>query len=208
MPKKVLTLDAPNDLVLEWRGLFKTMTVTLGGRELGVFGDKRSLEAGQSFPLPSGSRLHVQLEKKFAGPELVVKRDGVPVAGSATDPEVQIAAAYGVLFFIAALNIGLGLVAELAHVGFLQRFGLGWPSVGFGAVFVVLGVLVWKARSRVALILGIVIFAVDGVLGMYLVMKQLGPNHTPPLGGIIMRVFLLLPMINGVKALGAKRATS
>ena len=207
MPKKVLTLNAPNDLVLEWRGLFKTMTVTLAGRELGTFPDKRSLQAGRGFPLPSGGELFIQLEQKFGGPELVVKRDGVPVAGSATDPEVQISAAYGVMFFIAALNLALGLVAELGHVGVLQRFGLGWPSVGFGALFVVLGVLVWKARSRIALVLGIVIFAVDGVVGIYHAMELMGPNHSPPMGGIIMRVFLLLPMINGVKALGAKRAS-
>ncbi len=206
MPKKVLTLDAPNDLVLEWRGLFKTMTVTLAWRELTTFADKRSLEAGRGIPLPSGGELWVQLEKKFAGPELVVKRDGVPVKGSATDPEVQIAAAYGVMFFIAALNIGLGLAAQLGNVGFLQRLGLGWASVGFGALFVLLGVLVWKARSRIALVLGIVIFAIDGVLGIYYAMQQLGPHQSPPMGGIIMRVFLLLPMINGVKALGAKRA--
>jgi hypothetical protein len=74
--------------------------------------------------------------------------------------------------------------------------GINTISIAFGLTFLVLG-LGAKRKSRGALIIAIAILAIDGILGVILVIDQ----GRIPTGGIMARIFLLLPMIQGVKAI-------
>lgn len=101
------------------------------------------------------------------------------------------------VYFVAGLNIVLGLAAALFNVEFLQQIGIGFGSILFGLVFLALGFFVQR-RSAAALILAIVVFALDGVLGLYLAASQ---GYNPGSGGIVARVFLLIPMVQGLGAI-------
>ena len=201
MPKQQLALDpgGPKRLVISWKGMWKSLTVSLDGRELGVIPDKATLKAGQDFPLPDGSLLHVQLLQKPFQVELQVLRNGQPLPGSASDPGGKLKLAYGVIFFVAALNILLGVVAETTGSDIMKTIGLGIQSVIVGAVFLLLGVFVVK-RSLAALVIAIVLFAVDAVATFVLVISAGGQ---PAIGGIVMRVFLLYGMAQGIPAIRA-----
>jgi hypothetical protein len=98
------------------------------------------------------------------------------------------------MFFIAGLNIVLDLIATVFQIRFLQAIGIGVFSIVFGLVFLALGFFV-RRMSVAALILAIVIFALDGILGLIFA-AQAGGN--PSVAGIIVRVVLLIPMIQGV----------
>ena len=88
--------------------------------------------------MPDGSTLTVQLVKKLTSVELRLLRDGQPLPGSATDPETLLKGAYVILYFIAGLNIVLGAIAYLLKAEILQSMGMGFYSIVFGAVFLVL----------------------------------------------------------------------
>jgi hypothetical protein len=203
MPKKSYPLEAGSSRTVDlaWRGIWKDFTVSVDGRELGRMNGQDELVHGGSWTLEDGSRLQVILDKSLMNVELQVTRNGVPLPGSASDPKARFAAAAGIIFFIAGLNVVLGALAEFAQVKLLLDMGLGWGVMIFGLIYGGLGLAVRKG-SRVALVLAIGLFAVDGILTIYFGLEAGGQ---PPIGGIVFRVFLLAAMI---KALGAGKPSS
>lgn len=167
MPKKSYALEVGGQKRLEisWKGVWKNTTIQLDGDVIGIMNGQKELVAGQEYLLPDGTGLSVRLVKKFSGAELQVLREGTPLPGSASDPETRIKTAYGIIFFVAGLNLVLGLLAVVLDVEFLQTLGLGFYSIIFGLVFFGAGFLV-KRRSLVALVVVIVIFALVGIMGI------------------------------------------
>jgi len=107
---------------------------------------------------------------------------------------------------IAALNAGLGLLAVVANVTFLLNLGLGVSSIVAGAIYGGLGYLVKAKHSRVALIIAIALFVLDGLASMVFTAQASG---RPPIGGLIARVFLLIPLWKGLgplKELNSRKA--
>lgn len=204
MPKKTYALErnGPARVEIEWRGKWKDVRVRADGAELGIFANKNELEAGREFSLPSGGVLAVQLVRGFAAVELRVMRDGVSVPGSAGDPAQRVKEAAYMLYFIAALNVVLGGLVELARVEFLGSIGAGWASVVGGAIFALLG---WQTskRSRVALSLGIGLLALDTI---WLLVNAIQSVQSPAIGGLVARLFFFTPLANGLRGLRELRS--
>ena len=200
MPKKRFPLSSGLSSVveLEWRGMWKDFTVRVDGQALGTMSGQDELIKGGSWALADGSKLDVALKKSALGAELQVTRDGVPLPGSPTDPLARMRGAAGIAFFIAGLNVLLGAIAMATESHLLAELGLGWASIVFGAIFLGLGFGIRKG-SLIALIAAIVLFALDGVLGLYWVIEAGG---RPGVGGLVFRVFLVLAM---AKAIGAAK---
>jgi hypothetical protein len=200
MPKQSYSLVAggPKRLELSWQGLWRHLTVILDGRVIGTFPDQKALSAGQVFKLPDGSPLKIQLVRKYGSTELQVQRNDLPLPGSSSDPQVRLKTAYWMIFFIAGLNLVLGVLAWFFNIQALLQIGFGFGSVLFGLVFLLLGFLVQRKRSYFALILAIVLLFVDGIVGMVLSTLQ---GYSPSVGGFIGRIILMIPMIQGLGAL-------
>jgi hypothetical protein len=184
-------------LEVSWKGLWREINISLDGSPVGTIPDQNALVAGQIFSLPDGSKLSVQLIKKFGSNELQILRNGEPLPGSASDPDAKVKSAAGIVFFIAGLNLVLGLVSVLFQIELLQSLGLCYFSILFGFVFLLLGFFI-RRRSSVALILAIAIFTLDGLIG---IISAVTMGYTPGISGIFVRIFLLIPMIQGVSAI-------
>jgi hypothetical protein len=199
MPAKQLALEkgGPLRLEIEWQGNFKDFEVRLDGTLLGSFADRQALSEGEVFPLDDGSRLEVKLRKIGILPELFLARDGVPLPGSEADPEQRVNAAASMIFFVAGLNALLGLVAAAFDLQFLRTLGLGLGSLVVAAIYGGLGYLVKEKRSSVALGLAVGLFVLDGLSMLFF----LEPGQAPPIGGLVARVFFLVPMVMGFPAL-------
>lgn len=204
MPKQSFALEAGGEKRLEvsWKGLYKDVTVSLDGNLVGVIPNQKALSAGQEFLLTDGSTIKVQLVSKLTSTELQILRNGQPLPGSSSDPQTRFKTAYGIVYFVAGLNLVLGLVSFLFDVEFLQQVGIGFGSIIFGLAFLALGFFVQR-KSSLALILAIVVFALDGILGVVFAASQ---GYTPGAGGIIARIFLLIPMVQGVGAIKALKS--
>ena len=206
MPKNSYALEAGGEKRLEvsWKGMYNNVTVSLDGNEVGVIPDSKALSAGQEFRLVDGSTIKVRLVNKFLSPELQVTRNGQPLPGSSSDPQTRFKNAYLMVYFVAGLNLVLGFISILFDVEFLQTLGIGSVSIIYGLVFLVLGFFVQR-RSAVALILAIVLFALDGILGFVL---AIAGGYNPGIGGMVARIFLLIPMIQGIGAIKALKSKS
>jgi hypothetical protein len=204
MPTKTFALEkgGPERLEIEWQGNFKDVEVRFDGVLLGSFDNAKALDAGGSYTLEDGSTLEVK-RAVTAGfvPELTLTRNGKPLPGSAADPEQRVASAAGMIFFVAGLNALLGLVAVAFNVTFLQSMGLGLASILEGAIFGALGYFV-RQRSIVALGVAVGLFVLDGVA----LLASASASGSPPIGGLVARCFLLVPMVMGFPALRALQA--
>jgi hypothetical protein len=192
-----LTPGGPQRLVVSWRGVWKDVTIELDGSVVGTIPDQKALSAGQQFALPDGSSLSIQLVQKLTVPELVILHDGQPLPGSASDPQTRLRTAYGMVFLVAGLNIVLGILACVLQVEFLRSIGISVYSLVFGVVFLLLGFLV-KRRSLAALVIAVLLFALDGILGAVFSILQ---GDAPSTAGLLARVALLVPMIQGISAI-------
>jgi hypothetical protein len=201
MAKQVLALEqgGPKRLEISWEGTFKNFTIKLDGSEVGKLADQNALKLGQSFGLPDGSTLSVKLKSATLASELEVLRNGKPVPGSATDPVTRLSSAWGVLYFIGGFNVLLGIAAVVFQWDFLLNLGIGVFSAGFGAVYLLLGYLTSR-RILIALIAAIVLFAIDGVLG---VVSAIGNTSGSPVAGIVVRLLFLWVLVQGIGAIAA-----
>jgi hypothetical protein len=186
-------------LELSWHGLWKDMTVSVDGNLIGIIQDQDALLAGREFQLPDNSRLNIQLVKKFTSVELQVLRNGRPLPGSIAHPESILRTAYGVIFFIAGLNLITGVVAEIFRVQWLLQAGFNYFDIVFGLVFLVLGLFV-KRLSNVALIIAIVVFALDGIVLCVLPIMR---GNNPNTAFLLVRILLIIPMYRGISAIKA-----
>ena len=199
MPSKNYALDrgGPERVGVAWEGAFKELSVTFDGTPLGSFATAKELETPRSLPLPDGSQLTVALAKFGPFPELRISRDGQALPRTSGDPQTQLEGAYTMLFLVAGLNAALGLFAAMLDIGFLQSIGVGWGSVFAGIIYAGLAALV-KRRSTVALAVAVGLFALDGLYSFVVAAEA---KVSPPVGGLIARVFFLMPMLRGFPAL-------
>lgn len=198
MAKQSFALETggPRRLQIGWKGMYKEVTVWLDDTVVGVIPDQKALMKGQEFRLVDGSTLKVQLITKVYSSELQVLRNGQPLPGSGSDPNTKLKNAYLMVYFIGVLNLILGIISMLFKVQFLQGMGLGFGSILFGLVFLGLGYFVQR-RSSFALLVAIVLFSIDAILGLVFSASE-GYN---PGGGIVARIILMIPMIQGVGAI-------
>jgi hypothetical protein len=206
MPTRKFALKKGEEPRIEitWRGLWKDIRVLLDGEEIGTIAGSSELKAGKELSL--GKRLgtlRVQLVQSFGSAELQVLRNGHPLPGSGSDPEVRFKAAWAVILFIAAFNLLVGLAAVVFDIEVLAQLGLGIGSLIVAAIYLALGLLVRAYRSPIALGIAIGLFAIDGVLTL---VTGFSGSGTPPVGGVVMRIFLLLPMIKGFAAIRELKA--
>jgi hypothetical protein len=180
---------------------WRSFTVKLDGLEIGkIEGGQKVLKQGKSFTLPDGSDLSIKLKTGLTT-ELQLLRNGRPLPGSASDPRKKLTTAYGVIFFVGGLGLILGLAAALLGATFLQELGFGWGSIIVGAIVVGLGFMV-KQQSLTALWIAIVLYALDAILSIAGAVAA----GAAPTGNIIVRVFFLAAMYQGVGAIKALRA--
>ena len=191
MPEKSFALEPGGTprLGLSWRGGYKDLSVSCDGQPLASFDDPKELKEPQRVALPDGSTLDVQVASPFLLPELLLTRDGEPVPGSSGDPATRHAAAWQMVAAVAVLNVVVGLLVEVFDAGFLRGIGAGWPSVFAGLVYAVLAWFV-RGRSIVALGIAVALFVLDG---LFVMASATQAGGTPPVGGLVARVFFLDP---------------
>ena len=123
---------------------------------------------------------------------------------SGADPQKNLATAYGAVFFVGAFSVIVGLVAVLFEVRFLQNLGLGWSSILFGIVFLVLGYYV-KQGAMIALAIAIGLYSLDGIVFLVDLIQRKG---SPATGGIIFRLIMLWFMSRGFGAIRELKANT
>ncbi len=205
MPKKEFAIhaDGPLRLEVEWKGVWKNLTIRFDGERVGSIADIKQLRKDDNvFPLPDGSSVQVRLGRGLLGAELEVTHDGTPVPGSSTDPRALVQGAYTAIFVVAGLSVSVGLAGFFFQSDLLERIGGGWPAVVSGCIFGALGWSVWRSHSRVALGIAIGLYVADALVAFG---AAAAAGSQPGVGGIFVRIALLTLMVRGFRAIAQFR---
>jgi hypothetical protein len=200
MPTQQFAIErnGPKRIEVSWKGMWNEFTVKFDGAVAGS-ATKDELNAGKELTLSDGSTFKVHLRKAGMSTELALLRNGVPLPGSAADPVTLSKTAAGIVYFIAALNVLVGVIAMAGQVEILLQAGFGIGSIVVGVLFGVLGFFTMQ-RSRIALGIAMAIYGLDGLASLAMGVVAGG---RPGVGGIVMHVVLLMAMWRGFKAMGA-----
>ncbi len=199
MPKQSFAFEPGGEkrLVIEWKGMFKDLTIKVDGVQVGLIPDQKALVAGKEIRIKDGSKISVQLVSSFSGSELQVLRNGKPLPGSESSPEARVRTAAYVLYFLAALGVVAGMVSLFYESRILGILGVGWYNILFGAVYLILGLLVSR-NSIGALVLAVLVFSGDALSSILLGAAK---GYEPSVYGLLMRVFFLIPLVQGSRAI-------
>ncbi|MFN8443150.1 MAG: hypothetical protein U0175_20415 [Caldilineaceae bacterium] len=191
-----LEVNGPKRLEISWGMFWRNITIRLDDQIIGTVPSRKELSQGYDIFLPDTSLLNIKFARTFITQELQVLRNGQPLPGSASDPQSRVNAAANVIFFIAGLNIVVGLIALFFQVDFLLAYGLGIESIITGLIYAILGFFV-KRKSLAALVIAIILFVLDGAFGLVTAV-EVGAN---PGSMVIARIVLLIPMLQGFSAI-------
>jgi len=186
--------NGPKQLEVSSSVFWKTTQIQLNGNLLGTIPSRQELAAGQSFQLPDGSTLTIQLVQE----ELRVLRNEHPLPGSSSDPATRLAEARTVLYLIASLSIVSGWIAWMFQVEFLRTLGAGPVTILGGLVFGLLAYFTQR-RSFIALVLAIGLFGVDTILVVFLSMS--GGLNVALLFQLALRLIFFRALANGLAAI-------
>lgn len=203
MPTQTFAFEAngPKRLTLSWGAFWKNFTVSLDGQQVAAL-TPVEVKTGKDIALPDGSTLRVHLKQSFGNAGLELTRNGQPLPGSSSDPVSMVKSAAYLFYFLAALNAVLGAAAIAFHVEVLENLGIGVGSIILGFIFAVAGFFTLQ-RSLVAVILGIALYAIDGLAGFVITIQEGGKPGT---GGILVRIFFIIILARGITGIRALKA--
>jgi hypothetical protein len=173
----------------------RSIRVTFDGAEVLAFASRAEYVAGKSATLPDQSTLQVALGQKGLP---IVQLHGATLAESGF---YAIAGASGVFYFIGGLTTALGVLSSALDIKFLTDLGMSWLSAIQGLLFLLFGFLTRKYQSRIPIGIGMALFTLDALLMAY---ASIAAGNFP-IGGFVMKGFLLHALFQGFQAAGAKR---
>lgn len=150
-----------------------------------------------TFVLPDGRNLSAQLRSSMGQQQLELLLDGQPLPGSATDPQEQFKHGRYMLWLVAALNIGLGLLVEFGQIDSLRELGMGYGTVGFGGLFIGLEWWARTKKSALAFYLAIGLLVLDVVATTMLATREGGGSGT---GGWFLRFIICMVLYRAAVA--------
>lgn len=178
-------------LLIKSNGWFKSKEVWLGEEKLGMWPSRSELKKGVILKTIDGSELSIR-QTEFPV-QLLYMFNGVPVKGSAADPDSQIKTAYGLMMFVCALNFLLGGIAYFGEIQMLLRLGFGLYNLIIGSLYAILLYIGYDAKMFVPLVVGLILFCGDALM-MTATMIQLKQFN---IGPFFIRAFIIISWAKG-----------
>jgi hypothetical protein len=199
MAERVFALEPQGKarLRVTWSGWFpKNIKVLLDDMVIGEFADRKAMQQGDTFAMPDGREIFVQNKVGFGVNEWLIMIDNVPVVSSANSPKAASKKATGVFAFFSAVNLVAGGIG-LGGGPLAQMLNLGIGHFVLGLVYVLCAVFTYRQNAW-AVLFGLVIYVLDGVLGLLLALNE----GLPPTGsGIVFRLILIVILFRSWKVL-------
>lgn len=192
MPKKVFFLQEgkQDPIQVEWKGMWKNLTITHGGKEVGVVPNQKQLKQHNEFVLEDGRSLSVQL-KTGVQAYLDLQVDGKPLPGSGGDPDTKVKTAAIFNWVIGGLQVVVGIVLIALFSRDDEAMLFGGILALVGAIIVGLGFLIRKAHVW-AIILTIVLVVGANLLTFFMVLEAGGNIRVS--GAIVIPVFWVISL--------------
>ena len=204
MPRKLYSLDKEEKQILDvsWKGNFKNLVLKLNNKPFGKIQNKHELIRGKEFEISHDKVLTVKLVKElYLFTELELLLNGYPVDRSMTHPDKKLNDVFVLIMFIVAINLIFGLLGLMTDTDLFNRLGAGFWNIIYAGIFTMLGIIMKEKKSMFAMISIIVLMILDILFSFLYIMET--PGHVNPAGPVLVKLFFLLYLFRGVKAIKA-----
>jgi len=197
MPKRTYTFEPGGDprLMIFWRLGWREVIIQLDGHTIGKLDHRSLLEEGREYTIDEGT-LHIRLTKENNRPRLRIALDGTPLKPNSADPNLVLEKTAGALFLFGGGIALLGILASVLQIETLINQGFNVVTALFGALFILLGVLV-KNNSQHALLAAIGLIAADAAQLLFYAIE----SGQPPMLSIALRIGLIFWLSRGFSAI-------
>lgn len=202
MPHKIyfLNTEKKEKLDLYWKGSFKDFTVKLDNNELGVIKTRKELKEGREFITGHNKKLEIRLFMQFGiFPVIEILFNDNPVPGTMTDPKKQLNDIFYFVLVIAVLYILSGLAGLIFDIEAFSDHGIGLNSIIYGALFIMMGLIINKRHSMFALIAVISLIGLD-IIFVLIRIAEYGVKSNP-WPTIVIKMLFMLYLCKGFSAL-------
>jgi hypothetical protein len=161
--KYALVRGEEKKLVTSWDFGWNNIHIDFDEKEIGTIANRKELQAGQTFTLPDKSKLEVNFQNSIFSSGLILKRNGIPIPDSVTDPMTSIKASWQIALIVAIYNLIIGIVfaANEFDTPYMPNFGL--ITAVIGVAYLILSLII-KKKSLPALIGFMVLFSIETLL--------------------------------------------
>jgi hypothetical protein len=188
-----LTAGERKRLRIRWTGALaataKNVRVWLDDEPIAEMSE---LKESATVALRDGAPLELRWVRRMDGSELHVSRAGVPLPGSAGDPQARLDRLAAVLYVVGGATVLVSALSEVSHIEILAVHGYGFASGIEGSLVAVLGWFVGRG-SRLALGLAVTLIALELILSF--------ASGAPPVVSIAVHVALLGTLPRGFSAI-------
>jgi hypothetical protein len=200
MPEQILALEPGGEprIKLEWGGYMREFKIEFDGELVGeIDGGQSELKEGREFELPDGSLLTIRLNQSMFFDELEVKRDGVPLPGSAADPRNKFSFTISLVFFWGVISVIAGALQLVDSGTLLLSLGFSQYSILFGLAMMGCAYLIYK-QILLAVFLALILFFADWFVAVTIALDaDIEPNSL----GILVHVVVAILFFQGWRAL-------
>ncbi len=188
--------DKKNSIAVNCKAFWKNTEVLYNGKHLGTIKNQKELKKGQNFEIEEGKTLYICLTKGIS-PALDLKINGKTLDGSANDPKKIVKDCFAISIGLGALSLAIGLISYIFNIELLLERGIGIEAAIIGGVLILLAFGI-KEKYIVALGLVVALIILDIAATFYF---SLQPGMRPPTVAIIFKVFIVLHLFKGFKAI-------
>jgi hypothetical protein len=199
--KKLYALEkgAPKTLEFSWGIGWKDFTIRQDGDLIGKIPDQKALKEGAEFTLKDGSRLYIKLNISIMSSGLEVLRNGIPIEGSDADPGTRVKGCFGLLLFVAVLDIlGAAMVVLSSGQEASSRADslmYGFIFLFFGFAYIILALSIRKG-SLTALYIAISVMVLEVLTGIVLLTMS---GNMGSFFWAIIRALVIIYLITSIK---------
>lgn len=169
--------------------------VFLDGQPLGEFLNNKEAKAGKEFKIDFNNFVKIKYVVSFLTPELCISHNGQELETSASHPKLKKNNAFGLIIFLAVMNVLMGAAGMSNQVPLLSQAGYGYYNVFIGAFYCVALGLFKSFNPFLGIILAFILYSIDSVVVLVHI-----PGNPGISGAIIVRIMFFGMLIKGLMA--------
>ncbi len=169
--------------------------VFLDGQPLGEFLNNKEAKAGKEFKIDFNNFIKIKYAVSFLTPELCITHNGQELESSASHPKFKKNNAFGLIIFLAALNVLMGFAGMSNQVPLFSQAGYGIYNVFMGAFYCVALGLFKSFNPFLGIVLALILYSIDSIIVLINI-----PGNPGISGAIIMRIMFFGLLIKGLMA--------
>ncbi|NWF71071.1 MAG: hypothetical protein HXY40_18465 [Chloroflexi bacterium] len=127
MPNRKFPLPSGQTLDIEWRGLWRDVSLRLGEQVIGSVATQKEMKQGRAFTLPDGGKLEVKLEAHGDDFTLRVSHNGKPLSGVAPSGGIGLNVLSALVLLLGLAGAGGGALTQLGQLDLLTT--LDWEGL-------------------------------------------------------------------------------